>query len=300
LILKRFCILIIDDDESAHEVLGEYLELAGFRVLHARDGVAGIQIMEELRPDLTLLDVNMPVMDGFKTMEVIGRDRTLRDIPVLFLTSLDRYNLKIKGLELGAEDYIVKPYNKAELLARINAALRRGERYRRNEKAMEGNLADISLAELLQTLDIGRKTACIHLKNLAGSICVEMGSIIFATFRNFSGMEAISRLFFLEKGMFSISFDSLPNEPNTKPLSIQKTIFETVTYIDELRDMTGRLSGENSLVEIHDTGIRDIDNLRKLSPIKLYDLIVFMGGNLKENTSIIAELLNKKALVLVL
>lgn len=297
--MKRFCVLIIDDDESAHEVLGEYLELAGFRVLHARDGAAGLQTMEELRPDLALLDVNMPVMDGFKTMEVIGKDRKLRDIPVLFLTSLDRYNLKIKGLELGAEDYIVKPYNKAELLARINAALRRGERYRRNETAMEGNLADISLAELLQTLDIGQKTACIHLRDIAGSLCVEKGKIVSAVFRDFTGTEALTRLFFLEKGTFSISFDSLPEEVSGEPRPIQKMLFETVTYMDELRAMINVLTEENSLVEILDTGMEELEHLRKLSPVKLYDLIVLMRGSLKENVSLAAELLKKKTLVLV-
>lgn len=294
-----FSVLIIDDDESAHEVLGEYLELAGFRVLHARDGVAGLQIMEELSPDLVLLDVNMPVMDGFKTMEVLSKDKRLRDIPVLFLTSLDRYNLKIKGLELGAEDYIVKPYNKAELLARINAALRRGERYRRNERAMEGNLADISLAELLQTLDIGRKTACIHLKAIAGSLCVEMGNIIFSAYRDFTGMEAVTRLFFLEKGAFSISFDSLPDEASVQSLPIQKTLFETMTYIDELKEMINNISEENSLVEIRDTGIQELEHLRKISPVKLYDLIVLMRGTLKINVSTIAESLKKATLILV-
>lgn len=297
--MHRFSILIIDDDESAHEVLGEYLELAGFRVMHARDGVAGLQIMEEFSPDLALLDVNMPVMDGFKTMEVISKDRKLRDIPVLFLTSLDRYNLKIKGLELGAEDYIVKPYNKAELLARINAALRRGERYRRNEMAMEGNLADMSLAELLQTLEIGRKTACIHLKELAGTLCVDRGSIVFMTFRDFTGMEAVLRLFFLEKGAFSISFDLLPDELAVKPLPIQKTLFETVAYIDELRAMIIPICAENCLVEIQDTGLQELEYLRKISPLKLYDLIVLMKGDLKENVSLIADLIKKEALILV-
>ncbi|MHB8881535.1 MAG: response regulator [Thermodesulfovibrionales bacterium] len=299
--MKRFSVLIIDDDESAHEVLGEYLELAGFRVLHARDGAAGLQVMEELRPDLALLDVNMPVMDGFKTMEVIGKDRKLRDIPVLFLTSLDRFNLKIKGLELGAEDYIVKPYNKAELLARINAALRRGERYRRNEAAMEGNLADISLAELLQTLDIGRKTACIHLKEIAGSLCVEKGSIVFATFRDFTGQEAVMRLFFLEKGAFTVSFDALPEEVSgqPQPIPIQRALFETVTYIDELRAMLHSVTEENSLVEIRDTGMQELDNLRRLSPVKIYDLLVLMSGNLKENMTVITGLLKNKTLALV-
>lgn len=200
--MRRYSILITDDDESTHEILGEYLDLAGFRVLHARDGALGLEMMEEYRPDLMLLDVNMPVMDGFKTMETIAKDRELRDIPVLFLTSLDRYNLKIKGLELGAEDYIVKPYNKAELLARVKAALRRGMRYKRNETAMEGNLGDISLAELLQTLDIGRKTACIHLKEVGGSICVKEGDIVYAGFRGFTGRDAFTRLFFLRKGLF--------------------------------------------------------------------------------------------------
>jgi CheY-like chemotaxis protein len=297
--VNSFCILIIDDDESTHDVLGEYLVLAGFRILHARDGAAGLQMLEELRPDLALLDVNMPVMDGFKTMDIIGKNRELKDIPVLFITSLDRSNLKIKGLELGAEDYIVKPYNKAELLARINAALRRGERYKRNERAMEGNLADMSLAELLQTLDIGRKSACIHLKDIAGSICVELGNIVHASFRDFTGMQAVTRLFFLEKGDFSVSFDSLPDEPFGEPMPIQKTLFETMTYTDELKAIINRISGENSLVEIKSTGIQVIDILQKLSPIKLYDLVVLMRGDLKENAAQIADSLKAYTLSIV-
>ncbi len=298
--MNSFCILIIDDDESTHDVLGEYLELAGFRVLHARDGSAGLQMLAELRPDLALLDVNMPVMDGFKTMEFIAKSRELRDIPVLFLTSMDRSNLKIKGLELGAEDYVVKPYNRAELLARINAALRRGERYRRNERAMEGNLADISLPELLQTLDIGRKSGCIHLKEIAGSICVASGNIVHATFRNFTGIEALTRIFFLAEGSFSIEFDSLSGAELKKPLPIQRILFETLTYIDELWQMIKMISEENSLMEINDTGIQEVDFFQKLSPIKLYDLIVLMRGDLKENVISIVDSLKKHTVAIVI
>jgi CheY-like chemotaxis protein len=298
--MKKYCILLIDDDESAHEVLGEYLDLAGFRVLHAMDGAMGLQMMGEYAPDLVLLDVNMPVMDGFKTMEAIARDRELKEIPVLFLTSLDRYNLKVKGLELGAEDYIVKPYNKAELLARVNAALRRGMRYRRNERAVEGSLADLSLAELLQTLDIGRKTACIHLKEIGGSICVRDGSIVYSVFRDFSGPDAVTRLFFLEKGTFSISFDLPSEELKQSPMSIQKTIFQTMTYIDELKAIAIDVSKENCLIDLKDAAQPDFMKFNKLFPLKLYDLLVMMEGDLKNNALKISRALKENKLTLVL
>ena len=297
--MRRYSILITDDDESTHEVLGEYLELAGFRILHARDGAMGLGMLEEYRPDLMLLDVNMPVMDGFKTMEAISRDKGLRDIPVLFLTSLDRSNLKIKGLELGAEDYVIKPYNKAELLARVKAALRRGMRYRRNESAMEGNLGDISLSELLQTLDIGRKTACIHLKEVGGSLCVKEGNIIYAGFRDFTGMDAVLRLFFLEKGTFSVSFDQLPDEQQQGPRPIQKTLFHAMTYVDELRAVTVNISQENCLIDLKDTTLPEFVKIKKLSPLKFYDLIVIMEGDLKENALKINEALKGNEIALV-
>lgn len=297
--MNNYSILIVDDDESTHDVLGEYLVLAGFKVFDARDGAAGLQMIAEVKPDLVLLDVNMPILDGFKTMELIAGNRELRNVPVIFVTSLDRYNLKIKGLELGAEDYIVKPFHRAELLARVKAALRRGERYRRNEQTMVGSLSDISLVELLQTLDIGRKTACIQLRELSGTFCIEGGMISFAGIGNFIGTEAVMRLFFLEQGTFSLSFDPPSIETPRHYLPIQSTLFETMAYIDELRVIVKSISPENSLIELRETCVPEIERFRNLFPFKLYDLIAMMDGDLKENTKKISLAVSENRLTVV-
>ena len=297
--MRKYGILIIDDDESTHEVLGEYLELSGFDVSHARDGALGIELMKELSPDLVLLDVNMPVLDGFRTMEIISKQTGLKDTPVLFLTSLDRYNLKIKGLEMGAEDYIVKPYNKAEVLARVKSALRRSERYKRTDGTMEGDLANMSLVEILQALDIGRKTACIHIKEQAGLICVESGSIILARWRDFIGKDALQRLFFLEKGAFSVTFGPPEKDEAREPASIQRTLFEAVAYVDELKSMISGRYSVNNLIEIKDAQTPFIGKYRNMSPVKLCELIAVMEGDPKENVNKIIEALEKKQAVIV-
>jgi len=115
--MNGYKIYIIDDDPATYEILNEYLESAGFRVREASDGRAGLEMMQKDSPDLALLDIQMPELDGFKLLEAMRKQKSLQDVPVLFITSLDRTNLKIKGLELGADDFIVKPFERAELFA---------------------------------------------------------------------------------------------------------------------------------------------------------------------------------------
>lgn len=298
--MSSYSILIIDDDESTHDVLGEYLSLAGFTVFGARDGAVGVQMIEEKRPDLALLDVNMPVMDGFKAMEMIFANKELKDTPVIFVTSLDRYNLKIKGLELGAEDYIIKPFHRAELLARVKAALRRGGRYRRNENAMHGSLLDMCLAELLQTLDIGRKTACIHLPDISGCLCTSAGTICHASFRNFRGVDAVMRLFLLEHGSFYLKFGPPDSGVEIHNLPIQSTLFETVTYIDELRAIIRTIAEDNVMLEMQDAvAFPEIDRLKSMFPCRLYDLIAMMDGDMKENAGKVGSALRENKLLII-
>lgn len=286
-----YSILIIDDDEATHDVLGEYFQLAGYEVLHARDGAAGLQVLDELHPDLVLLDVNMPVMDGFRTMEFIAANRDQLPAPVLFLTSLDREHLKIKGLELGAEDYIVKPFRKGELLARVKAALRRSARYRREESTLEGDLAQLSLAELLQTLDIGRKTAEVTLPASGGRIAVAEGMIVGAQIREFQGLDALRRIFYREGGAFAVRFH--PPAPELEPLSLpmNSVLLDVVTSNDELRRATDPIAAPGTPLQIHQTGVAEIDRFRELSPLAFGELLCGMRGDLKENAALIARAL---------
>ena len=114
-------LLLVDDDLGITDLLKELLELEGFTVEVANNGREAIKLIDETI-DLILLDIMMPDIDGFKVLSTI---KNKYDIPVIFLTAKDQEDDKIAGLELGADDYIVKPFSERELLARVRSLLRR-------------------------------------------------------------------------------------------------------------------------------------------------------------------------------
>ena len=115
-------ILIVEDDGNIADLIRIYLEKDGFDVRIAGDGGSGIQMFREYAPDLILLDVMLPVMDGWKVCSMIRKtDKT----PIIMITAKEETDDKVHGLELGADDYITKPFEVKELLARIHAVLRR-------------------------------------------------------------------------------------------------------------------------------------------------------------------------------
>ncbi len=115
-------VLVIDDEPDVRSLLCELLTDRGYLVDEARDGADGLRVLYDKHPDLVLLDLAMPQMDGWQTLE---RIRELSDIPVLILTSRDGELEKVRGLRAGADDYVVKPFGGEELVARVEALLRR-------------------------------------------------------------------------------------------------------------------------------------------------------------------------------
>ena len=115
-------ILVIDDEEDIRNLLDELLRRAGHEVEQAPDGRAGLRALHASRPDLVLLDVSMPELDGWQTLE---RIRDLSDVPVIMLTARTQELEKVRGLSAGADDYVAKPFGRQELLARVQALLRR-------------------------------------------------------------------------------------------------------------------------------------------------------------------------------
>ena len=115
-------ILIVDDDKNICELLRLYLNKEGYQISLAHDGQAAVDTFEQQHPDLVLLDVMMPKMDGW---EVCRRIRAAGDTPVIMLTAKGETFDKVLGLELGADDYVVKPFDAKEVVARIKAVLRR-------------------------------------------------------------------------------------------------------------------------------------------------------------------------------
>jgi DNA-binding response OmpR family regulator len=137
-------ILIIDDDTELSGMLGEYLEPEGFTIEHAFDGKTGVQQALNNSYDAVVLDVMMPELDGF---EVLRRIRSHSSVPVLMLTAKGDDVDRIVGLEIGADDYLSKPFNPRELLARLRAVLRRTQNTKQQEEH-DGVVLRIGLLEI--------------------------------------------------------------------------------------------------------------------------------------------------------
>jgi signal transduction histidine kinase len=116
-------ILIVDDEPNNLKILHNFLYKAGFKVLVAKDGETAIKQIEHIKPDLILLDVTMPGLDGFETCQHLKENATTQDMPIIFITAKVELADKIKGLEIGAVDYITKPFQAEEVISRVNKHL---------------------------------------------------------------------------------------------------------------------------------------------------------------------------------
>jgi two-component system alkaline phosphatase synthesis response regulator PhoP len=121
----QYTILVVDDDKAIIRILHNYLEEAGYHVLTAHDGTTALHILRNQNPDLLVLDLMLPDRDGWDITRLIRADKALSTIPIIMLTARVEDTDKIVGLELGADDYITKPFNAREVVARIKALLRR-------------------------------------------------------------------------------------------------------------------------------------------------------------------------------
>jgi len=118
-------ILVVDDDRSIVKILRGYLEQAGYEVLAAHDGDEAMYLWRREKPDLVLLDLMLPERDGWEITRLVVSDERLAGTPIIMLTARVEDTDKIVGLELGADDYITKPFNAREVVARVRALLRR-------------------------------------------------------------------------------------------------------------------------------------------------------------------------------
>jgi len=136
-------ILVVDDEPKITQLVRDYLESAGFGVVTAGDGREALMRAHTERPDLVILDLGLPQLDGLDVTRTLRRDG---DLPIIMLTARDDETDKLIGLELGADDYVTKPFSPRELVARVRAVLRRRDR---------GGLDDVLRAGAL-TLDVPR------------------------------------------------------------------------------------------------------------------------------------------------
>jgi len=153
-------ILVVEDEPSLVETLEYNLARQGYTVLTARDGLTAIEIARRERPDVILLDIMLPGMDGFEVCRVLRRDMT---VPILMLTACDDEIDKVVGLEVGADDYMTKPFSMRELTARVKALLRRA-RIMEEQRAAASSPPPPSSERLVfdnLTLDVTRREMLI-------------------------------------------------------------------------------------------------------------------------------------------
>src|SRR6476620_7166289 len=147
-------ILIIDDAPANIQTLSTILKERGYNINIATNGRQGLEVLERIRPDLILLDIMMPEIDGFETCRRIKASTAWREIPIIFLTAKTDTADIVRGFELGAVDYVSKPFNAHELLARVNTHLTMDRLHRENERLLL-SILPASVARRLKSGEAG-------------------------------------------------------------------------------------------------------------------------------------------------
>ena len=155
-------LLLIEDNDEIRENTGEILELAGYKVRSAANGKLGVELALEQRPDLIICDIMMPVLDGYGVLHLINRNPLLHGIPFIFLTAKSERGDFRKGMELGADDYISKPFNDTELLNAVESRLKKSDllksEYAASPEGMQHLLSAVSGKDAVDHLGDNRST----------------------------------------------------------------------------------------------------------------------------------------------
>lgn len=153
-------ILVIDDDEAINELIKVNLELAYYKVVTAFDGNRGYALAKQEMPDLIVLDVMMPEVDGYTVAKRIRENETTKDIPIIMLTALNMLQNKVQGFNIGVDDYLCKPFEMEELLMRVKALLKRSNNIPKSVAVKEVlTQGDITLIPETYSIEINGKQA---------------------------------------------------------------------------------------------------------------------------------------------
>ena len=157
-------ILVIDDEEAMRNLLETELKLGDYMVMTAEDADDALDVLKTDTPDLILLDLMLPGISGFEFCRILKENPVTKDIPVIMLTNVGKVSAKVSGFERGIEDYITKPFNKDELLARINVVLRRFDKSGIEETVFKSG--DMTFYPERHVAEIGDKTVKLTPKEL--------------------------------------------------------------------------------------------------------------------------------------
>ncbi len=231
-------ILVADSDTHTLRIVKESLLQNGFVVHFAHSCELAMQLAIKNKPDLILSEINLVDMDGREFMRMVQKTPEISHLPFIFLTSRTLISDKIATLEAGADDYITKPFNENELIARIKAVLRRFNRSSistlTKDDGVKGNLKDIHLIDLIQLLDMGRKTAVIQVEGEGkeGRVYFEGGEVVHSVCGRLFGKEALFDLLSIQEGIFIIHHH-VTSKIRSIHLSPTNLVMEAMCWLDE-------------------------------------------------------------------
>jgi len=209
--MLRLKVLIIDDSPVIRELVRDAFQAEGFRVLEAPNGEEALKAAWKDHPDLIIADIKMPGIDGWEVCRQIRKHPYTSFIPFIFLTEKREVSDRIKGLEMGADDYMTKPFEPEELLARakaiLNRLLKREEEKIIQAKGLRGSTQMMELADLLQLFGLNSKTGILkvtHPSGQVGKIGFVAGRLTNAELDAFRGIKALRRMIRWDEASFEV------------------------------------------------------------------------------------------------
>lgn len=251
-------LLLVDSDARNLRVLEVSLRKAGFSVTTAVNGVDALEKCADATPDLVISDTKMPEMDGFELCRALKARQETVDIPFIFLTGQKAVEYKVKGLELGVDDYLTKPIYVKEIVTRVKILLQKRERERLERRdqrgGFSGSLGDMGVVDLVQTFEISRKTGTIRFEREGHGEAVVVfrdGKIIDADLGMLRGDAAFYRLLHWSEGTFEIEFAPV-DRPNRIELSTQGLLMEGMRRMDECGRILEQIPPSSLFMVDHD------------------------------------------------
>jgi DNA-binding response OmpR family regulator len=254
-------LLLVDADPRSLRVLEVSLRKAGFIVTTASDGVDALTKLEFSTPDLILTDTRLPRVDGFEMVRRLKESADASSIPVVFLSSQKSIEDKIRGLELGVEDYLTKPIFVRELIARVSLLLAKQTQERLTTSVpsavrtrLSGSLEDMGLVDLLQTFEVSRKSGVARVVESRGAqieIYFRDGKVVDAELGRLRGEEAVYRALIWSAGTFEVEFRPVSNE-DIIPTSTQGLLMEGMRRVDEWGRLLEQLPPLDTVFEVDD------------------------------------------------
>jgi CheY-like chemotaxis protein len=256
--LAKQQLLLVDADPRSVRVLEVSLKKAGFSVTTASDGQDALSKIAFSAPDLVLTDTRLPRLDGYELVRKLKDDPEHATIPVVFLTSQKHLEDKIRGLELGVEDYLTKPIFVRELIARVNLLLARRTQQSlattspsSRRTRLSGDLEDMGVVDLIQTFEVGRKSGVARIESgeRVAVIYFRDGKVIDAELGRLCGEEAVYRSLIWSGGTFEVEFCPLDRQ-ETILTSTQGLLMEGMRRLDEWGRLLEQLPPLETIFEV--------------------------------------------------